>query len=142
MTLTRMNIPCDELDVKISRRQRERRWQGGVADTRRHSPKRAAIARVPLVVTTSDWALATGDDNPCQRRQSIFVGQVVSCHFRWPTPISQGVRVRATVLRAHQPKMERYTKLLSGASATASNSLSEGVRDHFHSKDHQKLSSR
>ena len=44
--------------------------------------------------------------------------------------------------RAHQPKMERYTKLLSGASATASKSLSEGVRDHFHSKDHRKLSSR
>ena len=51
--------------------------------------------------------------------------------------------VFANALRfAHQPKMERYTKLLSGASATASNSLSEGVRDHFHSKDHKKLSSR
>ena len=40
-----------------------RRWQGGVADTRRHSLKRAAMARVPLVVTASDWALATEDDN-------------------------------------------------------------------------------
>ena len=63
MTLTRMNISCDEHGAKISRSQRERRWRGGVADTRWHSLKRAAMARVPLVVTASDWALATEDDN-------------------------------------------------------------------------------
>ena len=63
MTLARMNISCDEHDVKIFRRQRERRWQRGVAGTRRHSLKRAAMARVPLLVTTIDWELATEDIN-------------------------------------------------------------------------------
>ena len=55
---------------------------------------------------------------------------------------TKGASTMYSTWHAHQPKMERYTKLLSGASATASNSLSEGVRDHFHSKDHKKLSSR
>ena len=74
MAQARMNISCDEHDVKISRRQRERRWQGGVADTRRHSLKRASMARVPLVVTTSDWALATEDDDHANdgRASSFF----------------------------------------------------------------------
>jgi len=85
MALARVNASCDEHDVEISRRQRERRWQGGVADTRRHSLKRAAMARVPLVVTTSDWALATEDDNHANDGRAssfrkwypaIFVGQL------------------------------------------------------------------
>ena len=80
MTLTRMNISCDEHDVKIFRRQRERRWQGGVADTRRHSLKRAAMARVPLVVTTSDWALATEDDNHANDGRA-------SWHLGWYPPL-------------------------------------------------------
>ena len=87
MAQARMNISCDEHDVKISRRQRERRWQGGVADTRRHSLKRASMARVPLVVTTSDWALATEDDNHANDGTAsssykwypaTFVGQLVT----------------------------------------------------------------
>ena len=63
MALARVNASCDEHDVENSRRQRERRWQGGVAGTRSYSLKRAAMARVPLFMTTSDWALATEDDN-------------------------------------------------------------------------------
>ena len=75
MTLARMNISCDEHDVKIARRQRERRWQGGVAGTRSHSLKRAPMARIPLVVTTSDWALATEDINHANdgRAPSFFM---------------------------------------------------------------------
>ena len=61
MALARVNASCDEHDVEIARRQRERRWQRGVAATRSHSLKRAAMARVPLSMTTSDWALATED---------------------------------------------------------------------------------
>ena len=50
------------------------RWQGGVAGTRSHSLKRAAMARVPLLMTTSDWALATEDDNHANdgRASSFF----------------------------------------------------------------------
>ena len=48
------------LSFGVNRPQPTRtRWQGGVAGTRSHSLKRAAMARVPLLVTTSDWALVT-----------------------------------------------------------------------------------
>ena len=84
MALARVNASCDEHDVEIARRQHERRWQGGVAGTRSHSLKRAAMARVSLVVTASDWALATEDDNHANGGRasswhkwypSTFVGQ-------------------------------------------------------------------
>ena len=80
MAQARMNISCDEHDVKISRRQRERRWQGGVAATRSHSLKRAAMARVPLLMTTSDWALATEDINHAKDGRA-------SSFFKWYPPL-------------------------------------------------------
>ncbi len=85
MALARVNASCDEHDVENSRRQRERRWQGGVAGTRSYSLKRAAMARVPLFMTTSAWALATEDDNHANDGQAswhlgwypaTFVGQI------------------------------------------------------------------
>ena len=85
MALARVNASCDEHDVEIARRQRERRWQRGVAATRSHSLKRAAMARVPLFMTNSDLALvATKDINHANDGRassffkwcpSIFVGQ-------------------------------------------------------------------
>ena len=37
MALARVDAPCDEHDVEIARRQRERRWQRGVAAARSYS---------------------------------------------------------------------------------------------------------
>ena len=76
MTLPWMNTSCDEHDAGNRPQATRTRWQGGVAGTRSHSQKRAAMARVPLLMTTSDWTLATEDDNHAKNGTT-------SSFFKW-----------------------------------------------------------
>ena len=70
-----MNISCGEDDIKIARRQRERRWQRGVAAARSYSLNRVSMASRPLLVTTSEGSLATEDDNHANDgRASVALG--------------------------------------------------------------------
>ena len=100
MTLPWMNTSCDEHDVGNRPQATRTRWQGGVAGTRSHSQKRAAMARVPLLMTTSDWTLATEDDNHANDGKASLALDRYPCLFFQPKCWVQHIRIRPTVIRS------------------------------------------